>query len=271
MQLAKRRAHQRVIEALISSSVQCQTDGTVIRTPNASLKFLHDKLILTSVDNSRSIAAFRYKSMNIQQIVDILQKNQESPKKTGRLTSNRSSTTAKVNWIMASILTIVAAGYALTLSIPTTNVGESPELSASPLAGLYDTSVGSKSLEPIGTNWRSVPAVVDISHVLQQMNTYEKLEDKDRQIHHTLEAGSWLQSNVESISKLSNHHIVWSASRDYRLIAESQVSGKGSQIAKTLYNAVKSEFNGNLVIVHCKNTTLITDAPQLKGVCGSSN
>lgn len=271
MQLAKQRAHQLVIEALISSSVQCRTDGSVIRTPNGSHKFEHDKLILRSADNSRSLAAFRYKSMNIQQILDILQNTQERPKKAGRLTSNRSSITVKINWLMASIITIVAAGYALTLFTPRTTTGETPDLSALPLAGLYDKSVGTKTLEQPGTNWRPVPEVVDVAHVLQQMNKHEKLEEKDKPVHHTLEAGSWLQSHVESISKLSNHHIVWAVTRDYKITAESQVSGRGSQIARTLYNAVQSEFNGNLVIVHCNNTTLVTDAPQLKGICGSSN
>lgn len=238
-----------------------------INTEFGDLIFEPKRICIRYAGQHRINAAFAYgNNPDSGHIIKILMQTSAS-QAPERSTNIRK--TKKLHWVWALLGFLFIAGCTYSVnSMKLAELIEKRDQAADQRKSPYMQRKMNSSQKVIKSDdIKPLSVKTDITDFIAEMRYYDGVRDKDKPIQYTFVPDTWLYENLHQISRLSQHQIIYDATSNFRIKHKIVESGRGSAIAKRVYSAINAQFGGQLTLVQCKNTSIITDKTNYQNLC----
>lgn len=267
MKNIKRTWQQKFATALAIRGIKFKMDSSMLSTEYGELIFEPQRLCIRYSGHAGINAKFRYNDTpDIGQIIKLLT-NMPSVQKSIEVKPIKTRATWK--WVMIGFLFIASCAYAairINVSGQFIEVQDETGSHSIPMSAQinrmtkHDETLKGGAIKELNVN-------TDLTAAVNQMAYYASINQPNKPLSYTFEKGSWLHENLTHISKLSRHQIIYDTNTNFRINYKIIESGRGSDIARKAFHAINSQFEGQLMLVQCKNTSIITDKEVYAGLC----
>ena len=268
MNYSKKTWQQKLASALNTRRIKFTLYSSMISTEHGDLIFSEKSLSIRYPGSAGNNAVFRYSGLETGQVLQMLTQP-HSASKTEDKTRRKESVAM---WLWALIGGVLVAGCTTFAATKLDFGAELPKMAQEQgrrYAGMFGLKAEQTERAAAIENGTMADLFIetDLESTKSHMDKFANLSDQNKRIQYKFSAGTWINENLEHISKLSRHHIVYDTKTNFRINSQIIETGRGSELVKKAYYAINAEFDGALKLVQCKNTSIITDKTDYNTLC----
>lgn len=264
---SKNTLKQKISLALSSRKIKHQIYPTMLSSEFGDLIFSDKHVSLRHPGKTGASAVFKYSEQpSISHILTLL----TNPKSAPGSSLAQGPTESSTPWPLyggALLIGLSISSLAVSqidLSAPESRSSESPKRFAAFRAKDFDET----KLAVDDGLIKAIQNRPQLHEIESAMTRFEASKNQNMRIQYKFAQDTWLKDNLESISALTKHTIIYATKTDLKIQHQILEVGRGSDLAKKVFSAISPNFDGELILLQCRNTSIITDQRELSSLCG---